>query len=57
MFAADNIRPAHLGAYVVDVVVDVDAISHNLLVAVFHDQVFVEEAKVLLAWRGVRPMR
>jgi hypothetical protein len=36
----------------VHVVVDVHAIGHGLLVAVFHDQVLVEEAEGLLAGRG-----
>ena len=43
---------AHLGADAVDVVVDVDAVGHGLLVAVLHDQVLVEEAEGLLAGRG-----
>ena len=40
------------GADAVDVVVDVDAVGHGLLVAVFHDQVLVEEAEGLLGGRG-----
>jgi hypothetical protein len=43
---------AHLGADAVHVVVDVHAIGHGLGVAVFHDQVLVEEAKGLLVGRG-----
>ena len=40
------------GADAVDVVVDVDAVGHGLLVGVFHDQVLVEEAEGLLGGRG-----
>ena len=42
----------HLGADAVHVVIDVDAVSHSLRVAVFHDQVLVEEAKGLLGRGG-----
>ena len=45
-------RLAHLRADAVDVVVDVDAVGHGLLVAVLHHQVLVEEAEGLLARRG-----
>ena len=41
-----------LGADAVDVVVDVDAVGHGLLVVVFHHQVLVEEAEGLLGGRG-----
>ncbi len=40
------------GADAVDVVVDVHAVGHGLLVGVFHDQVLVEEAEGLLGGRG-----
>ena len=43
---------AHFGFDAVHVVVDVHAIGHGLGVAVFHDQVLVEEAKGLLGGRG-----
>ncbi len=45
-------RLGHLRADAVDVVVDVDAVGHRLLVAVLHHQVLVEEAEGLLAGRG-----
>ena len=40
------------GADAVHVVVDVDAVGHGLLVAVFHDEVLIEEAEGLLVGRG-----
>ncbi len=40
------------GADAIDVVIDIDAVGHGLLVAVFHDQVLVEEAEGLLVGRG-----
>jgi hypothetical protein len=43
---------ADFGADAVDVVVDVDAVGHRLLVAVLHHQVLVEEAEGLLVGRG-----
>ena len=45
-------RLGDLRANAVDVVVDVDAVGHRLLVAVLHHQVLVEEAEGLLAGRG-----
>ena len=41
-----------LGLDAVDVVVDVDAVGHRLLVAVFHHQVLIEKAEGLLVGRG-----
>ena len=41
-----------LGLDAIDVVVDVDAVGHGLLVGVFHHQVLVEEAEGLLDGRG-----
>ncbi len=40
------------GADAVDVVADIDAVGHGLLVAVLHDEVLVEEAEGLLGGRG-----
>ncbi len=40
------------GADAIDVVIDVHAVGHGLLVAVFHHQVLVEEAEGLLVGRG-----
>jgi ATP-dependent Clp protease adapter protein ClpS len=46
-------RPARdLGFDAVDVVVDVHAIGHGLLVVYSHDQVLVEEAEGALVGRG-----
>ena len=41
-----------LGLDAIDVVVDVDAVGHGLLVVVFHDEVLIEEAEGLLGRRG-----
>src|SRR5579859_8303161 len=43
------------GADAVDVEVHIDAIGDGLLMAVFHDQVLVEEPERLFAWRGGQP--
>ena len=45
-------RLGDFGADAIDVVIDVHAVGHGLLVAVFHHQVLVEEAEGLLVGRG-----